>query len=390
VRVRYEYICPITATKRPTTPDKTKRRSMSLLKFAIIGAGSIARTHAQAIAQIPEAKVTVICNRSEESGRSLAAAHGATWVATFDEAVRRPDVDVVAICTPSGLHLEPALAAAAAGKHLLVEKPLEITLDRIDQMIAAAQTAGVLLAAVFQQRYARGIQEAKAAVESGRLGQMVLADAYVKWHRPQRYYDGSWHGTWALDGGGALMNQAIHSIDLLQWIMGPVTTVFGRTATLAHEEMETEDTASALLTFGNGAMGVIQGATSSWPGNPARLELHGDRGVIIVEEGQIVKWKLADAGPGEEERMLNLEKSTGSGASDPTAIGFELHRRQIADLVEAIQQRRPPAVTGAEGRKSVEIVRAIYHSAARDRLIRLPLTDDTPTVQTTYTKESLR
>jgi UDP-N-acetyl-2-amino-2-deoxyglucuronate dehydrogenase len=363
---------------------------MTLLNFAIIGAGSIARTHAQAIAQIPEAKVTVICNRSEGNGGALAAAHGATWVADFEEAVRRPDVDVVDICTPSGLHLEPALAAAAAGKHLLVEKPLETTLARIDQMIAAAEAANVILAAVFQQRYTRGIEQAKIAVDSGRLGQMVLADAYVKWHRPQSYYDGSWHGTWALDGGGALMNQSIHLIDLLQWVMGPVTTVFGRTATLAHDEMETEDTASALLTFGNGAMGVIQGATSSWPGDPARVELHGDRGAIIIEEGQIVKWKLADAQPGEEERMLNLEKSTGSGASDPTAIGFELHRRQILDLVEAIHHKRPPAVTGAEGRKSVEIVRAIYHSAAGGQLIRLPLEDDTPTVQTTYSKESLR
>jgi UDP-N-acetyl-2-amino-2-deoxyglucuronate dehydrogenase len=371
-------------------PLKKRGSSMTLLNFAIIGAGSIARTHAQAIAQIPEAKVTVICNRSEESGRALAATHGATWVANFEEAVRRPDVDVVDICTPSGLHLEPALAAAAAGKHLLVEKPLETTLARIDQMIAAAEAANVILAAVFQQRYTRGIEQAKAAVDSGRLGQMVLADAYVKWHRPQSYYDGSWHGTWALDGGGALMNQSIHLIDLLQWVMGPVTTVFGHTATLAHDEMETEDTASALLTFGNGAMGVIQGATSSWPGDPARVELHGDRGAIIIEEGQIVKWKLADAEPGEEERMLNLEKSTGSGASDPTAIGFELHRRQILDLVEAIHYKRPPAVTGAEGRKSVEIVRAIYHSATRGQLIRLPLEDDTPTVQTTYSKESLR
>lgn len=346
------------------------------VRFAIIGLGSIARTHIQAIEQIPDAQVTVICTRNAENGQAMAARCGAQWTANVDAALHRTDVDVAAICTPSGLHLEPALAAIAAGKHLLVEKPLEITLARIDQMLAAAEEAGVMVACVFQQRFAQGVRRAKAALEAGRLGPLALADAYVKWYRPPAYYNGSWHGTSQLDGGGALINQSIHTIDLLQWLAGPVTSVFGHIATLAHSGMETEDTASAVLTFAGGAMGVIQGATSCWPGDSARLELHGDRGTIILEEGQIVKWKLADAAPGEEERLLHLESGTGSGASDPKAIGFELHRRQIADLVEAIRETRAPAVPGAEGRKAVEIIRAIYRSARTGELVRLPLRAD--------------
>jgi predicted dehydrogenase len=220
-----------------------------------------------------------------------------------------------------------------------------------------------------------GARRAKAALEAGRLGKPALADVHVKWYRPQSYYDSSWRGTWALDGGGALMNQSIHTIDLVQWLVGPVTSVFGRTATLAHA-MQTEDTAGAVLTFANGALGVIQGATSCWPGDPARVELHGDRGTIVLEEGRIVVWKLADAPPGEEDAMLNLERQDGSGAADPMAIGSEKHRRQIVDLIAAIREGRPPVIEGAEARRAVEIVRAIYRSAATGLPVALPLTGD--------------
>ena len=360
---------------------------MTPIRFALIGAGTIAAIHAAAIDDIPDAEVAVVYNRGAARGRALAAKLGVPYVATVEEAVNRDDVDAVIVCTPNGQHEEPALLAAAAGKHILVEKPLEVTLDRIDRMAAAAEDAGVILACVFQQRYARGIQEAKAAMDAGRLGQLVMADAYVKWHRPQSYYDSSWHGGWEDDGGGALMNQAIHTIDLLQWLTPPVANVIAHTAILAHTAMETEDTAAAVLTYANGAMGVIQGATSCWPGDGARLELHGTRGTIILEEGQIIAWKLQDADPNEEARMLNLETGTGSGAADPKAIGTELHRRQVADMVDAIRNGRPPAVDAAEARKSVEIIRAIYHAAAQGRPVDLPLADDTAPVQVSTIKE---
>lgn len=348
---------------------------MKAVRFALVGAGNIAKIYVAAFAVIPDATVTVVCSRSEASGRALAQQCGAEWVADFHAAVRRDDVDAVVVATPSGTHAEIAVAAAQAGKHLLVEKPLDITLARVDTVLDAAEKAGVVLACVFPLRFTEGPQRAKAALDAGRLGRLALADVYVKWFRPQSYYDGSWRGTHALDGGGALMNQAIHNIDLIQWLVGPVSSVIGRIATLAHE-METEDTASAVLTFANGALGVIQGATSCWPGDPARVELHGDCGTIVLEEGRIVLWKLQDATPGEEEAMLSLEQAGGSGAADPMAIGFEKHRRQIVDMIEAIRTGRAPAIQGAEARRSVEIVRAIYRSAATNALVALPLTDD--------------
>ncbi len=348
---------------------------MQPLNFALIGAGNIAKIYVNAFGHISDARVTVICNRNESTGRPLAERAGAAWTADYADAVTRADVDAVVIATPSGSHAEIAIAAAQAGKHLLVEKPIDITLPRVDSILDAAEQAGVILACVFPLRFAAGVAKAKAAIDAGRLGRLTLADCYVKWFRPQRYYDGSWRGTWDLDGGGALMNQSIHNIDLLQYLAGPVQSIFGRTATLAHE-MQTEDTASAVLTFANGALGVIQGATSNWPGDPARVELHGDRGTIVIEEGQIAKWELQDGSPEEKEAMLTLEKPDGSGATDPMAIGFENHRRQIVDLIGAIREGRPPAIPGAEARRSVEIVRAIYHSAALGQPVELPIRNE--------------
>lgn len=342
------------------------------LNFAIIGAGNIGKIQAEAIQQIPEARVTVVCNRNEAAGRALADKTGATWVADYADAVARDDVDIVTICTPSGTHMEIAVAAAEAGKHLLVEKPIDISLARIDTMLAAVEKAGVVLACVFPLRFAQGVHKAKAAVEAGRLGRLTLADCYVKWFRPQSYYDSNWRGTWELDGGGALMNQSIHNIDLLQWLAGPVKSIMAQSATLAHD-MQTEDTASALLTFEHGGLGVIQGATSCWPGDRARVELHGDQGTIVLEEGRIVVWKLADASEEEEHAMLTLETQQGSGAADPTAIGYEMHRRQIVDLIEAIRTGRTPAIQGAEARKAVEIICAIYLAASNGHLVTLPI-----------------
>ena len=347
---------------------------MIALNFAIIGAGNIGKIQAEAIEHIPEAKLAVVCNRGQDSGTALAKTHQAVWVADYQTAVAYPGVDVVSICTPSGSHMEIAIAAAQAGKHLLIEKPLDITLPRIDTLLEAVEKAGVVLACVFPRRFALGAQKTKEAVLAGRLGRLTLADAYVKWHRSTEYYETAWRGTWGLDGGGALMNQSIHYIDLLQWLAGPVATVFARTATLRHG-IETEDTASAVLTFSNGAMGVIQGATSCWPGDKARLELHGTEGTIVLENGRIVVWELASATADEAEKMRNLEEQEGSGAADPTAIGYEMHRRQIVDLIEAIQQDRPPAIQGAEARRSVEIIRAIYHSAATEQVVSLPFKD---------------
>lgn len=335
---------------------------MEKIRFALVGAGNIGRIYGDAFAHVPDAEITVVCDPVVAAAEALAHKVGAAFSEDFAEAVARPDVDAVVVATPSGTHAEIAVAGAQAGKHLLVEKPLDITLERVDAIIHAADKAGVTLGSVFPLRFSEGVHRTREALAAGRLGRLALADVFVKWYRPQSYYDGSWRGTWKLDGGGALMNQSIHQIDLVQWLAGPVVSVFGRTATLAHS-METEDTASATLTMENGALGVIQGATSCWPGDQARVELHGDRGTVVLEEGRVVVWKLADAAPGEEEAMLALETGGGTGAADPTAIGYEKHRRQVADFVAALREGRAPAVQGAEGRRAVEIILAIYESA---------------------------
>jgi predicted dehydrogenase len=332
------------------------------LNFAIIGAGNIAKVQVEAIKHIPGARVAVVSNRTEATGRALAGSCGADWTADVTEAVSRSDVDIVSICTPSGAHTEPAVTAAKAGKHLMVEKPIEITLPRIAQIIDAAESYHVKLTCFFPSRFMLGVEKAKEAIDQGRLGDLVFGDAYVKWYRSQEYYDTDWRGTWALDGGGALMNQSIHSIDMLQWLAGPVKNVFARTATLNHQ-METEDTAAALIDFESGGMGVIQGATSCWPGEPARVELHGTKGTITLEEGRITTWNLADAGEAEKAEMLSLEAKLGSGSQDPMGISFEKHRRQILDMISAIENDHDPIIPGDEARKAVAIILAIYESS---------------------------
>jgi predicted dehydrogenase len=342
--------------------------------IALIGAGNIARVHAKAIAEIGNAKLIAVFDTSEPACRSLSQELGGLdWTGDLDARLARDDIDIVSICTPSGTHADLAVKAARAGKHLIVEKPLDITLAQADRIIVAARGNGVKLTGIFPYRFKIGVYKAKEAIDQGRLGRLVLADAYVKWYRAQDYYRG-WHGTWALDGGGALINQAIHNIDLLQWLAGPVDTVYGHIATLGHE-MEAEDTASAVLTFANGALGVIQGATSCWPGDPARAEFRGTHGTIILEEGQIKVWKLRDSTPEEERALTALEAREGHAAADPMAISFISHRLQIEDMIQAIAQDRTPRVSGSEARKAIEIIRAIYLSAQRGQAVRLPLTD---------------
>lgn len=342
--------------------------------IALIGAGNIARVHAAAVAEIPNARLVAVYDSSEPACRAFSKVMGdMDWTVDLDQLLARDDIDIVNICTPSGTHADLAVSAACAGKHLIVEKPLDVTLARADRIISAAAENRVKLTGIFPYRFGQGIHKAKEAIEQGRLGRLVMADAYVKWYRSQEYYRG-WHGTWALDGGGALINQAIHNIDLLQWLAGPVDSIFGHIATLGHE-MEAEDTASAALTFRNGAMGVTQGATSCWPGDPARAEFHGTEGTIVLEEGRIKVWKLADSTTDEEETMISLEAEDGHAFDDPTALGHTAHRLQIEDMIQAIEQDREPSVSGMEARKAVEIIRAIYLSAQYGKVVHLPLAD---------------
>lgn len=348
--------------------------------FGIIGCGMIASFHAKAIADIPDAKLVACFDYREEAAQQLADTTGARPYNSLEAMLADDEVEIVTICTPSGAHQEPAVAAAKAGKHVVVEKPLEITLDRCDAIIRACEEAGVTLSTIFPSRFHAPSQVMKRAIDQGRFGQLTIGDAIVKWFRSQDYYDsGAWRGTWELDGGGALMNQAIHSVDLLTWLMGPVVEVRAVTGLLAHERIEVEDVAVAALRFANGAVGVIEATTAVYPGYLKRIEIHGASGSAVMEEEDIVKWDFAEATDDDDEvkrQMANKATESGGGAADPSAIGHHGHTRQFEDVLQAIDQKRSPMIDGHEGRRSVEIILAIYQAAESGQAVKLPLPSD--------------
>ncbi len=347
--------------------------------FGIIGCGMISRFHAKAVADIRGAKVVACQDAFPQAADKLAAELGCTAYQDLDALLADPDVDLVTICTPSGLHMEPAVAAAKAGKHIIVEKPLDITLKRCDAMIAAAKKAGVVLSTIFPSRFHESSQLVKQAIDKGRFGRLTMGDAYVKWFRTQEYYDsGAWRGTWKLDGGGALMNQAVHSVDLLLWFMGPAVEVTAYTATLAHKRIEVEDVAAATIRFANGALGVIEASTATWPGELKRIEISGDAGSAIVREEDLAVWKFAKETSADEaiRQKMSSRTQTGGGAADPKAIGYHGHLLQFQDVLSAVKKGKQPLIDGPEGRKAVELILAIYKSAETGKPVKLPLAGD--------------
>jgi UDP-N-acetyl-2-amino-2-deoxyglucuronate dehydrogenase len=349
------------------------------LAFGIIGCGMISRFHAKAVADLKGAKVTACFDSFTSAADKFGAEIGCRVYHDLDEMLADKAVDIVTICTPSGVHMEPAVAAAKAGKHIIVEKPLEITLQRCDAMIAAAKKAGVVLSTIFPSRFHESSQLLKAAIDKGRFGRPTMGDAYVKWFRTQEYYDsGAWRGTWALDGGGALMNQAVHSVDLLLWFMGPAVEVSAYTATLAHERIEVEDVAVANVKFANGALGVIEASTATWPGELKRIEISGNAGSAVVREEDLAVWKFAKETKSDEaiRQKMASRTQTGGGAADPKAIGHHGHTLQFQDVLAAIKKGKQPLIDGPEGRRAVELILAIYKSAESGKPVKLPLASD--------------
>jgi predicted dehydrogenase len=341
--------------------------------FAIVGTGAIAETHASAIADVPGAELRVVYNRTTARAEAFTKQFPAQVAVDFDSLLACPDVEVVCVATPSGAHEEIAVPALEAGKHVLCEKPLEINLERVDRMIETAAAHKRILASIFPSRLGIGARTVKAALEKGRFGRLTLCSAYIKWWRSQEYYDdGGWHGTWALDGGGAMMNQAIHYVDLLQWLVGMPTMVHAFAGSLAHERIEVEDTLVANLQFRSGALGVIECATSCSPGFNRRIEICGDHGSVIIEDDTIMRWEFVEEEQGDAEiREGKASSGLHGGTSDPRAVSNEGHRLQVEDLVGAIRENRAPFIPGEEGRHAVAIVRAAYESAQSGRLVEL-------------------
>ncbi len=331
------------------------------IRFAVVGAGMIGQMHARLLSEMEGVELVYVCSRDLARAKGLTDRFGGKPSTHFAEVLA--EVDAVSICTASGEHALFGIPAARAGKHVLVEKPIDISLEKADALIAACCDCGVKLGVIFQLRFLDASMEVKKALDNGVLGQLVMADCYMKFYRPQSYYDNSrWKGTLALDGGGALINQGVHGLDLLLHLAGDVVAVQAYTGALAHERIEVEDTCVASVKYANGALGVIQAATSVHPDFQQRIELHGTKGTIILEGTEdtwITHWETFQDG----KRTLKPVSVGHAGADAVLHVGGEAHRRQIADFVDAIRSGREPLVNGAEGRRSLSVVKAVYESA---------------------------
>ena len=334
--------------------------------IGLVGAGNISGTHARAATSIPDVQIAAVYAPTPGHAARLASQYGAAAYDSLDRFLDHRPMTMVAIGSPSGLHGEHGAAAAARGLHVLVEKPIEITTARADALIAATARAGVALGVIFQDRLKPSVRRLKALIDAGRIGAPVLASARVKWYRPPEYYGQSrWRGTWALDGGGALINQAVHTVDLLLWCCGPVRRIWGRAATRLHA-IEVEDTATAVVEFASGALATIEATTAAFPGYARRLEVTGAEGTVILDGDRLVAVDLR----GSSEAPDDPEPPSAS-ASSPVVADATAHQRVFEDFIRAFTTGTPPCCDGREGRRSVEVIEAIYESSRLARPIEL-------------------
>lgn len=342
--------------------------------FGIIGLGMIAEFHAQAIEHMTDARLIAGFDPIKEKVENFSRKHDCIGYSNLEDFLNNPDIDICTIATPSGFHLDGAVAAARKGKHIIVEKPLEITPERCREIIMECQKNHVYLSGIFPSRYHESVKLVKKAIDEGRFGKISFADAQIKWYRSQEYYDsGAWRGTWKIDGGGCLMNQGIHAIDLLQWFMGPVKEVSAFTSTFGHERIEVEDNAAVILRFENGAIGTIEGSTCAYPGFLKRLEIMGTMGSAIIEEESILEWSFKDERPEDAEirKALHDATKTGGGAADPSAISYLPHQHLFEAFVDALDSGKEPEVSGESASKAVEIICAAYESARTRQIVHL-------------------
>jgi UDP-N-acetyl-2-amino-2-deoxyglucuronate dehydrogenase len=337
------------------------------MRVGVIGTGAIAWKHAQAYKNIGY-KITACTNGSEEKGRKFAAAWGAEYVASPEELSQRADVDFLDLCTFPGYRLPAVELGAKYGKHVLVQKPMAIDLEIAAPMIAVARKAGIQLGVVSQHRFDDSTLFLKRALAAGRLGTILQADAYVKWYRTDEYYARPVKGSWAGEGGGALISQAIHQVDVLLLLVGPVDEVFGYWRLGAIHKIESEDLVCAVMNYSSGALGMIQAATALWPGYPERIEIHGTKGSAIVTGDQLTTWDVRD----DEGEPPPLSFEAKSGASDPMAISLTSFERQLTDFGDACKTGRAPASSGIEGYRALQLVRSIYTSCAEGRKVKIP------------------
>ncbi len=336
------------------------------MRVGIIGTGAISHKHAQAYKNIGY-ELTVCTDINEPSGKQFADQYGCEFVSNYEELCRHPRVDYVDVCTFPDFRLQPIEICAETKKHVQVQKPMATNLDTAGRMIAVAAKAGIVLGVVSQHRFDDSSQFLKKAIEAGRLGKILQADAYVKWHRTAEYYSRPIKGSWATEGGGALINQAIHQIDVLLWLAGNVSEVFGYWQLGALHKIESEDVICSLMRYGSGATGVLQSSTAFWPGYTERLEIHGTKGTAIISGDKLTSWDVHD----DQGDPAPVDRNVASGASDPMAISLTPFERQFLDFGDAIKTRRKPLVSGEEGYRALELVLSIYTSCREGRKVTL-------------------
>ncbi|OLB09880.1 MAG: hypothetical protein AUH22_00115 [Gemmatimonadetes bacterium 13_2_20CM_1_70_33] len=330
------------------------------VRIGLVGCGNISDTHARAAREVGDVELVAYCGRDAAKASAMAQRYGGTAYRELDAFLAHRPMDVVVVGTPSGVHAEHAQAAARQGLHVLVEKPLDITTARIDGLTAECDRAGVKLGVIYQDRAAPDLIWLKRLIARGGLGRPIVASARVRWFRPPEYYAGSrWRGTWGLDGGGALMNQGIHTIDLLLWLLGDVDRVYATTRTALHA-IAVEDTAAACLEFAGGAVATLEATTAAYPGLPRRVELTGSEGTIVVERDRVVSVELRTP---LEAPAHDGEPSGNASASSPVVADARGHARVLQDFVAAITSGAAPLCDGREGRRSVALVEAMYRSA---------------------------
>jgi predicted dehydrogenase len=336
------------------------------MRVGIIGIGAIANKHALAYRNLGF-QITACTNRSAERGRQFAQANGAHFVATPAELCARPDVDFVDVCTFPDYRLEAVRLCAARGKDVLVQKPMAVDLATAREMIEIAREAGIQLGVVSQHRFDDATTFLKKAITDERLGRILQADAYVKWWRSAEYYSRPIKGSWEVEGGGALINQAIHQVDLLLYLAGAVDQVFGYWQLGAMHKIQAEDNLSALLRYANGATGVIQASTALWPGYPERIEIHGTRGTAIIAGDKLIHWDVQD----DSGKTAPVLADGASGASDPMAISVAPFERQFQDFADACESGRRPLIDGEDGYRALQLVMAIYESCRMNKVVNL-------------------
>jgi predicted dehydrogenase len=339
---------------------------------AVIGTSVVGHTHVKVLSQLENTTLVAVCDHNPERAAAALQRHGITGVPIYQDELEmhaKHQLDVVNIATPSGKHMQSAMIAFERNVNVIVEKPLEIRIERIDQMIETAKKHNAKLAYISQNRWQEANRALKSAVDEGRFGRVAYAACFTPWYRPDEYYvKGGWRGTWQIDGGGAIMNQSIHNIDLLQWMVGPVQRVSAYAATRVHTHIEVEDTLSASIKFASGAFGTIMGTTAMFPGSPARIEIGGENGTAVSEAGLKI-YKFRDERPADQELLDRVNATAGNlvrGAGAAADIGVELHARNIESILASWDAGQEAETSGEEGRKSVSIINALYESAKTD------------------------